>query len=142
MLMKVQRGAGCCIASPASTSQSSMAQPGAAWLTLSCLPNVCCACRLNKVKLAWRSPRKLYAVCVAYLQAGDASGTGLFDPAKRDYDPTRLASIDSELHNKFPELITPNEVGLMVLQYNSCRCGLWHCVAAAVKCHHASSLAS
>eukprot|EP00891_Asterochloris_glomerata_P002942 jgi/Astpho2/2942/Aster-01084 len=42
-------------------------------------------------------------------EAGDASGTGLFDPAKRDYDPTRLASIDSELHNKFPELITPNE---------------------------------
>lgn len=64
-------------------------------------------------------------MCVAHLQAGDASGTGLFDPAKRDYDPTRLASIDSELHNKFPELITPNEVGLMVLQYNGCRCGLW-----------------
>ena len=56
-------------------------------------------------------------MCVAWLQAGDASGTGLFDPAKRDYDPTRLASIDSELHNKFPDLITPNEVGFMVLQY-------------------------
>eukprot|EP00891_Asterochloris_glomerata_P002943 jgi/Astpho2/2943/Aster-01085 len=66
-------------------------------------------CAENKVKLAWRSPRKPDAVCVAHLQAGDASGTGLFDPAKRDYDPTRLASIDSELHNKFPELITPNE---------------------------------
>ena len=64
-------------------------------------------------------------MCVAQLRAGDASGTGLFDPAKRDYDPTRLASIDSELHNKFPELITPNEVGLMVLQYSGCRCGLW-----------------
>ena len=78
---------------------------------------LCCAYRLNKVQLAWRSPRKPYAVCVGCLQAGDASGTGLFDPAKRDYDPTRLASIDSELHNKFPELITPNEVGFMVLQY-------------------------
>lgn len=44
------------------------------------------------------------------LQAGDASGTGLFDTAKRTYDSQRLGSIDSSLEDKFPQLIGPNEV--------------------------------
>ena len=43
-------------------------------------------------------------------QAGDASGTGLFDTANRKYDPSRMSSIDSELHSFFPELIGPDEV--------------------------------
>lgn len=44
------------------------------------------------------------------LQAGDASGTGLFDTANRTYDSKRLGSIDSGLEDKFPQLIGPNEV--------------------------------
>ena len=45
------------------------------------------------------------------MQAGDASGTGLFDTANRTYDSKRLGSIDSSLEDKFPQLIGPNEVG-------------------------------
>ena len=45
------------------------------------------------------------------VQAGDASGTGLFDTANRKYDKQRLGSIDSALEEKFPQLIGPNEVG-------------------------------
>ena len=47
------------------------------------------------------------------LQAGDASGTGLFDTANRTYDSKRLGSIDSGLEDKFPQLIGPNEVCLL-----------------------------
>lgn len=47
--------------------------------------------------------------CVSQ-QAGDASGTGLFDTANRTYDSQRLGSIDSGLEDKFPQLIGPNEV--------------------------------
>ena len=47
---------------------------------------------------------------VLVLQAGDASGTGLFDTANRTYDKQRLGSIDSGLEDKFPQLIGPNEV--------------------------------
>ena len=46
------------------------------------------------------------------MQAGDASGTGLFDTANRKYDSKRLGSIDSGLEDKFPQLIGPNEVQL------------------------------
>ncbi len=49
------------------------------------------------------------------LQAGDASGTGLFDTANRTYDSKRLGSIDSALEDKFPQLIGPNEVNLAYL---------------------------
>ena len=48
--------------------------------------------------------------CCIGLQAGDASGTGLFDTAKRTFDSQRLGSIDSGLEDKFPQLIGPNEV--------------------------------
>ena len=44
------------------------------------------------------------------MQAGDASGTGVFDTANRTYDKRRLGSIDSQLEDKFPQLIGPNEV--------------------------------
>lgn len=44
------------------------------------------------------------------MQAGDASGTGLFDTPNRCYDDDRMASIDNSLHSYFPELIGPNEV--------------------------------
>ena len=46
------------------------------------------------------------------MQAGDASGTGLFDPESRDYDRKRMETIDSALADKFPQLIGPNEVRL------------------------------
>lgn len=44
------------------------------------------------------------------MEAGDASGTGVFDTANRTYDKRRLGSIDSQLEDKFPQLIGPNEV--------------------------------
>ena len=47
------------------------------------------------------------------MQAGDASGTGLFDTANRTYDSHRLGTIDSGLEDKFPQLIGPNEVNLV-----------------------------
>lgn len=46
------------------------------------------------------------------MQAGDASGTGLFDTANRKFDEARMLSIDQSLPEFFPELIGPNEVRL------------------------------
>ena len=43
-------------------------------------------------------------------QAGDASGTGLFDTAARRFDEGRMHSIDPSLPEFFPELVGPNEV--------------------------------
>lgn len=44
------------------------------------------------------------------LQASDASGTGLFDPATRAWDPQRIAQLDPErLAGCLPELIGANE---------------------------------
>lgn len=43
-------------------------------------------------------------------QAGDASGTGLFDTANRKFDEARMRTIDHRLPEFFPELIGPNEV--------------------------------
>ena len=43
-------------------------------------------------------------------QAGDASGTGLFDTANRQFDIARMHSIDPSLPEFFPELVGPNEV--------------------------------
>lgn len=44
------------------------------------------------------------------MQAGDASGTGLFDTANRKFDEERMRTIDQSLPEFFPELIGPNEV--------------------------------
>ncbi|EIE20766.1 Xylulokinase [Coccomyxa subellipsoidea C-169] len=44
------------------------------------------------------------------MEAGDASGTGLFDTANRKFDEARMRSIDQSLPEFFPELIGPNEV--------------------------------
>ncbi|KAK9901627.1 hypothetical protein WJX75_005679 [Coccomyxa subellipsoidea] len=44
------------------------------------------------------------------MEAGDASGTGLFDTANRKFDEARMLSIDQSLPEFFPELIGPNEV--------------------------------
>lgn len=43
-------------------------------------------------------------------EAGDASGTGLFDTPARTYDQSRMQTIDSQLGSFFPELIGPNDV--------------------------------
>ena len=47
-------------------------------------------------------------------QAGDASGTGLFDTANRRFDEGRMHSIDASLPEFFPELVGPNEVTLPI----------------------------
>lgn len=47
------------------------------------------------------------------MQCGDASGTGLFDTAKRVYDRERMNTIDSNLHTFFPDLIGPNDVSFL-----------------------------
>lgn len=75
------------------------------------------------VDIAHKSARNKHLKCVVWqrqvcqqhntdfsVQAGDASGTGLFDTANRTYDSKRLGSIDSGLEDKFPQLIGPNEV--------------------------------
>lgn len=41
-------------------------------------------------------------------EAGDASGTGYFDPKARDYDAKAMAAIDSHLADRVPPLIAAN----------------------------------
>jgi hypothetical protein len=43
-------------------------------------------------------------------QAGDASGTGLFDTAKRAWDPRAIDVVDPDLKDKLPPLLGPTEV--------------------------------
>ena len=43
-----------------------------------------------------------------YTEAGDASGTGYFDPVTRDYDPRAMAVLDSRLAERVPPLIAAN----------------------------------
>lgn len=53
------------------------------------------------------------------LQAGDASGTGLFDTPNRTYDKKRMDTIDSRLSGLFPELIGPNDVSGIFMPLHS-----------------------
>ena len=71
------------------------------------------------------------------MQAGDASGTGLFDTANRTYDSKRLGSIDSNLEDKFPQLIGPNEVRAITpkkVTGVTIKFGLQHSAAHGVSC--------
>lgn len=43
-------------------------------------------------------------------QAGDASGTGLYDTANRCWDRHAMSVIDDQLHTRLPDLIGPDEV--------------------------------
>lgn len=45
-----------------------------------------------------------------FLQAGDASGTGLLDVAARVWDPKLTSLVDDQLMGWLPTLIGPNEV--------------------------------
>lgn len=47
---------------------------------------------------------------LAFLQAGDASGTGLLDVAARVWDPKLAALVDPQLQEWLPSLIGPSEV--------------------------------
>ncbi len=51
--------------------------------------------------------------CFPCLQAGDASGTAVFDTKRRCWDPKAMILIDDQLHTFFPELVAPNEVWLV-----------------------------
>ncbi|KAK9817151.1 hypothetical protein WJX72_010395 [[Myrmecia] bisecta] len=44
------------------------------------------------------------------MECGDASGTGVFDTAKRGWDLERMKLIDPNLHSYFPHLIGPNQM--------------------------------
>lgn len=46
----------------------------------------------------------------AVMEAGDASGTGFFDPVARAFDARAIAAIDADLAAKIPPLIAPGEV--------------------------------
>ena len=52
----------------------------------------------------------LYLTGRAATDAGDASGTGYFDPEKRAYDESAASHIDSKLPGCLPELLEPAEV--------------------------------
>lgn len=54
------------------------------------------------------------------MQAGDASGTGLFDTANRKFDEERMRTIDQSLPEFFPELIGPNEVRMQRPTLSEC----------------------
>lgn len=43
------------------------------------------------------------------MEAGDASGTGLFDPASRSFDARACYAIDEGLEAKLPRLVAPHE---------------------------------
>lgn len=43
-------------------------------------------------------------------QAGDASGTGLFDTAARTWDARAIEAVDPSLKDKLPPLLGPGEV--------------------------------
>ncbi|MDA0803697.1 MAG: xylulokinase [Planctomycetota bacterium] len=43
-------------------------------------------------------------------EAGDASGTGYFDPVKRDWDGAALAAIDPRAHDLVPPLAAPGSI--------------------------------
>jgi len=45
-----------------------------------------------------------------FTEAGDASGTGYFDPVRRAYDEEAVAAIDDDLHRALPPLVEPGEV--------------------------------
>lgn len=89
------------------------------WAALCVYCQVCALCCMLHCSKKWPDPVQVAPSTVDMhntmlplhgLQAGDASGTGLFDTAKRTYDSQRLGSIDSSLEDKFPQLIGPNEV--------------------------------
>lgn len=42
-----------------------------------------------------------------FMEAGDASGTGFFDPATRAFDASVMAAIDSDLHGMLPRMVDP-----------------------------------
>ncbi|MBK6942033.1 MAG: xylulokinase [Planctomycetes bacterium] len=46
----------------------------------------------------------------AVMEAGDASGTGFFDPAARAFDSRAIAAIDDDLGTKIPPLVGPGDV--------------------------------
>lgn len=60
----------------------------------------------------WRTPIVCECICgfLAFLQAGDASGTGLLDVAARVWDPKLAALVDPQLQEWLPSLIGPDEV--------------------------------
>jgi len=45
----------------------------------------------------------------AWMEAGDASGTGFFDPLERRFDERAMLAVDPELPELVPELVTPHE---------------------------------
>lgn len=46
----------------------------------------------------------------AWVQCGDASGSGFFDTERRRFDAQRMAAIDARLASMLPPLIGPNQV--------------------------------
>jgi hypothetical protein len=48
--------------------------------------------------------------CAGRMQAGDASGTGVFDARHRTWDPTAMAAVDPTLASLLPPLIGPSDV--------------------------------
>lgn len=46
----------------------------------------------------------------AWMEAGDASGTGFFDPRRRTFDLDRMAAIDARLHEWLPPLVAPDQI--------------------------------
>lgn len=45
----------------------------------------------------------------AVMEAGDASGTGLFDPVRREFDSEAIAAIDPRIGGCLPSLVGPQE---------------------------------
>ncbi len=49
-----------------------------------------------------------------WMEAGDASGTGFFDPVERDFVPSQLDTIDANLAQRLPALIQAGSIGGVV----------------------------
>lgn len=59
-----------------------------------------------------------------FSEAGDASGTGLFDPLERAFRPDDAASIDARLPDALPMLVSPREVAASVSEAAANELGL------------------